>query len=90
MQQGTLIDTTKMFNETSPVPRLPRSSRNFNAKKNYINTSLAIVYGIETLRTENTTIFASAIVMQFQINQTRIPSIVTFHLRIYRESKVHS
>jgi len=36
---------------------------------------------IETVRTENTTIFAPAPIMQFQINQTKIPSIVTFRIK---------
>jgi len=36
---------------------------------------------VETVRTENTTIFTPAPPIQFQINQTKIPLIVTFRLR---------
>ena len=152
MRQETIIDTTHMFNATSPVAQLPRPSpklkaidiaressvnltfgipvptMNFNAT-NYMNHPPSFQYPdlrnltinstfyypiqifqspvqlniivytagnsgvlegsinnaqftqVETPRTENTTIFAPAPTMQFQINQTEIPSIVTFRLR---------
>ena len=152
MRQETIIDTTHMFNITSPIAQLPRPSPKLKAIDQIRETSINLTFGIpipssnfnatnymnhpqsfhypdlrnltinstfyypiqifespiqlnitvytagnsgllegainnaqftviETVRTENTTIFAPAPIMQFQINQTKIPSIVTFRIK---------
>jgi hypothetical protein len=152
MRQETLIDTTKMFNSTSPVARLPRPSpklkaidiiressieltfgiplpsynvnatnfmnhpvpyrypdlRNLTANSTFyyplqifqspIKLNLTVYVGgnssvleasvnndqfiqVVTPQTANTTTFEAAPTIQFHINQTILPSIVTLRLR---------
>jgi len=152
MRQETIIDTTHMFNATSPVTQLPRPSPKSKAIDTVRASSVKLTFGIpipsfnfnatnfmnhpvpyrfpdlrnltinstfyyplqifqspiqlnitvytagnsgllegainndqftqvETPQTENSTIFAPTAVMQFRINQTILPSVVTFRLR---------
>jgi hypothetical protein len=162
MRQETLIDTTHMFNSTSPVARLPRPSpklkaqdqvrqstielnfgipiptKNFNATNfmdhqvpypwpdishiganNTFYYPLRIVqspmrinvtvytggYGgtlegainneqfvqVETVNTGNYSVYQPAPVMQFNINQTVVPSIVAFRIKnIQNGYNIHS
>jgi hypothetical protein len=46
MRQETLIDTTKMFNSTSPVAQLPRPSRKLKAIDIIRQSSIELTFGI--------------------------------------------
>jgi hypothetical protein len=46
MRQETLIDTTKMFNSTSPVAQLPRPSRKLKAIDQILQSSIELTFGI--------------------------------------------
>ena len=46
MRQETLIDTTKMFNSTSPVAQLPRPSRKLKAIDEIIQSTIELTFGI--------------------------------------------
>jgi hypothetical protein len=152
MRQETLIDTTKMFNSTSPVAQLPRPSPKLKAIDIIRESSIELTFGIpipsynvnatnymnhpvpyrypdlrnlsvnstfyyplqvfqspiqinltiyvagnssvleasinndqfiqvQTPKTANTTTFEAAPTMQFRINQTILPSIVTLRLK---------
>jgi hypothetical protein len=154
MRQETLIDTTHMFNSTSPVAQLPRPAPKLKAVDQVRQSSVQLNFGIrvpssnvnatnfmnhqdpypypyigrvekvnstfyypliirespiklnitvytggvsqilegslnndqftqiQTPQTANETTFAAAPVMQFNINQTILPSLVTFRLKI--------
>jgi hypothetical protein len=153
MRQETLVDTTMMFNATSPVAQLPRPAPKLKAIDQVRQSSIQLDFGIpipsyninatnfmnhqipypdpylmnltvnstfyyplqirqssiqlnltiyvagnssllegainnnqfvqvKTPQTVNSTTFQAAPVMQFNISQTMIPSIVTFRLRI--------
>jgi hypothetical protein len=46
MRQETLIDTTKMFNSTSPVAQLPRPSPKLKAIDQILQSSIELTFGI--------------------------------------------
>ncbi|CAF1259509.1 unnamed protein product [Rotaria sordida] len=70
MRQETLMDTTAMFNSSSPVAQLLRPSSKLKA--------------IDQIRQRNTAVFQPTPSFQFNINQTIVPSIVTLRLRNIR------
>ncbi|CAF1281011.1 unnamed protein product [Rotaria sordida] len=72
MRQETLIDTTAMFNSSSPVAQLLRPSSKLKA--------------IDQIRQTrgNTAVLQPAPSLQFNINPTIVPSIVTLRLRNIR------
>jgi hypothetical protein len=46
MRQETIVDTTKMFNSTSPVAQLPRPSPKLKAMDQIIQSSIELTFGI--------------------------------------------
>ncbi|CAF1260054.1 unnamed protein product [Rotaria sordida] len=70
MRQETLMDTTAMFNSSSPVAQLLRPSSKLKA--------------IDQIRQRNTAVFQPTPSFQFNINPTIVPSIITLRLRNIR------
>ncbi|CAF0926578.1 unnamed protein product [Rotaria sordida] len=71
MRHETLMDTTAMFNSSSPVAQLLRPSSKLKA--------------IDQIRQRNTAVFQPTPSFQFNINPTIVPSIVTLRLRNIRD-----